>query len=46
MAESENEIVVEDPTAPAADSPAVASTRSADIATLALPLPFAAPMAF
>ena len=46
MAESENEIVVEDPTAPAVDSPAVASTRSAGIAVCLLLLAFAALMAF
>jgi putative tricarboxylic transport membrane protein len=46
MAESENEIVVEDPTAPAGDSPAVTSTRKADIAVSVLLLAFAGLMAF
>jgi putative tricarboxylic transport membrane protein len=46
MAESENEIVVEDPTAPAEDSPAVASTRSVDIVVSLLLLAFAALMAW
>jgi hypothetical protein len=46
MAESENTIIVEDPTAPAADSPAVARTRSVEIAALLLLLAFAALMAF
>jgi len=46
MAESESEIVVEDPTAPAEDSPALASTRSADIAVSSLLLAFAALMAW
>ena len=46
MAESESEIVVEDPTAPAEDSPALASTRSADIAVSLLLLAFAALMAW
>jgi putative tricarboxylic transport membrane protein len=31
MSESETEIVVDDPTAPEADSPAVASNRSIDV---------------
>ena len=43
---SENEIVVEDPNAPASDSPAVTSTRSVDIAVSVLLLGFAALMAF
>jgi hypothetical protein len=46
MAESENEIVVEDPAAPAGDSPAVTSTRKADIAVSLLLLAFAGLMAF
>jgi putative tricarboxylic transport membrane protein len=46
MAESENEIVVEDPNAPAGDSPAVTSTRKADIAVSVLLLAFAGLMAF
>src|SRR5471030_3289955 len=46
MAEFEKEIVVEDPAAPAADSPAVASTRSVEIVTSLLLLAFAALMAF
>jgi len=46
MAESENEIVVEDPTAPAEDSPAMASTRSADIAVSLSLLAFAVLMAW
>jgi len=46
MAESENEIVVEDPNAPAGDSPAVTSTRNADIAVSVLLLAFAGLMAF
>ncbi len=46
MAEFENEIVVEDPAAPASDSPAVASTRSVEIVTSLLLLAFAALMAF
>ena len=46
MAESENEIIVEDPLAPANDSPAVVHTRSIEIAVLLLLLAFAALMAF
>jgi putative tricarboxylic transport membrane protein len=46
MAEFEKEIVVEDPAAPAADSPAVASTRSVEIVASLLLLAFAALMAF
>src|SRR5450631_281180 len=46
MAESEIEIVVEDPTAPASDSPAVAGTRSVEIVVLLLLIAFAALMAF
>jgi putative tricarboxylic transport membrane protein len=45
MAKSEIEIVVEDPTAPEADSPPVTSTRSVDIAVSVLLLAFAALMA-
>ena len=46
MAESEIEIVVEDPTAPGSDSPAVAGTRKVEIVVLLLLLAFAALMAF
>ena len=46
MAEFENEIVVEDPAAPASDSPAVASTRSVEIVASLLLIAFAALMAF
>ena len=46
MAEFENEIVVEDPAAPASDSPAVASTRSVEIVVSLLLIAFAALMAF
>ncbi len=46
MAESQNEIVVDDPAAPAADSPAVASTRAVEIVTSLVLLAFAALMAF
>ena len=46
MAEFEKEMVVEDPTAPAGDSPAVASTRSIDIVVSLLLLAFAALMAY
>ena len=46
MAESEKEIVVEDPSAPAEDSPAVASTRAADIVVSLSLIAFAGLMAF
>jgi len=46
MPKREDEIVVEDPGAPAADSPAVSSTRSVDIAVSLLLLAFAALMGF
>jgi hypothetical protein len=46
MAEFENEIVVEDPAAPASDSPPVASTRSVEIVASLLLVAFAALMAF
>ena len=46
MAEFENEIVVDDPAAPAADSPAVAGTRNVEIVTSLLLLAFAALMAY
>ena len=46
MPEFEKEIIVEDPAAPAADSPALAGTRSVEIAALLLLLAFAALMAF
>ena len=46
MAESENEIVVEDPTAPAEDSPALTSTHRVDIVVSLLLLAFAALMAW
>ena len=46
MAEFEQEIVVEDPAAPAADSPAVASARGVEIVTSLLLLAFAALMAY
>jgi hypothetical protein len=46
MAEPENEIVVDDPTAPASDSPAMASARVVDIAVSLLLLAFAALMAY
>ena len=46
MIDTENEIAVDDPTAPADDSPAVTSTRSVDIAVSVLLLAFAALMAY
>jgi hypothetical protein len=46
MAESEIEIVVEDPDAPAKNSPAVTNVRMADMVTSALLVAFAALMAF
>src|SRR5438067_10595526 len=46
MAESEKEIVVEDPNAPAEDSPGVANTRTVDIVVSLLLIAFAALMAF
>jgi hypothetical protein len=46
MAESDKEIVVEDPTAPAEDSPAVANARSVEIIVSVMLLGFAAVMAF
>jgi hypothetical protein len=46
MAESEIEIVVEDPDAPAEDSPAVVSTGKVDVAVSLLLLGFASLMAF
>ncbi len=46
MAESDIEIVVEDPDAPAPDSPAVVSTGSVDVAVSLLLLAFASLMAF
>ena len=46
MAESEKEIVVEDPNAPAEDSPGVANTRAVDIVVSLLLIAFAGLMAF
>jgi putative tricarboxylic transport membrane protein len=46
MAEPANDIVAEDPTAPAPDSPAAARTRKVEIVVLLLLLAFAALMAF
>ena len=46
MAESEKEIVVEDPNAPAEDSPGVANTRTVDIVVSLLLIAFAGLMAF
>jgi hypothetical protein len=46
MPKREDEIVVEDPGAPATDSPAVSSVRGVDIAVSLLLLAFAALMAF
>ncbi len=43
---SEDEIVVEDPTGPASDSPAVTSRRAADVAVSLLLLAFAGLLAF
>jgi putative tricarboxylic transport membrane protein len=46
MPEVKNEIVVDDPDAPAADSPALAGTRNVEIVTMLLLLAFAGLMAF
>ncbi|MEA2869132.1 MAG: putative tricarboxylic transport rane protein, partial [Bradyrhizobium sp.] len=46
MSELENENVVEDPAAPASDSPALAGMRSVEIVVSLLLLAFAALMAF
>ncbi len=46
MAESEKEIVVEDPNAPAEGSPGVANTRTVDIVVSLLLIAFAGLMAF
>jgi putative tricarboxylic transport membrane protein len=46
MSEAEREIVVEDPTAPASDSPAVTTNRTVDVAVSILLLAFAALLAF
>jgi hypothetical protein len=46
MSEAEREIVVEDPTAPASDSPAVTSSRTVDVVTSLLLLAFAGLLAF
>jgi hypothetical protein len=46
MAESDIEIVVEDPDAPAEDSPAVVTTRTVDVSVSLLLLGFASLMAF
>jgi len=46
VAKSEDEIVVEDPTAPAGDSPAVTSNRAVDVAVSLLLLAFAGLLAF
>jgi putative tricarboxylic transport membrane protein len=46
MSESEIEIVVDDPTAPDADSPAVASTRSVDVVVSLLLLVLAAALGY
>ncbi len=46
MPEFENEIVVDDPAAPASDSPAVTSTRTVEIIVSVALLAFAALMAF
>src|SRR4051812_5246688 len=46
MAESEIEIVVEDPDAPAKNSPSVTSIRTVDMVTSVLLVAFAALMAF
>jgi len=43
---SEDEIVVEDPTAPASDSPAVTTNRTVDVVVLLLLLAFAALLGF
>ncbi len=46
MTKSDTEIVVEDPTAPAEDSPPIVSTRTADIVVMLLLLALAALMSF
>ena len=46
MTNSDMEIVVEDPDAPSDDSPAVATTRTVDIATMLVLMAFAGLMAF
>ena len=46
MAKSEDEIVVEDPPAPASDSPAVTSNRAVDVVVSLLLLAFAGLLAF
>ncbi len=46
MAKTDIEIVVDDPTAPAEDSPAVTSLRSADIATMLVLMGFALLMGY
>src|SRR5712675_930483 len=46
MSEAEREIVVEDPAAPASDSPAVTTNRTADVVTSLLLLAFAALLAY
>src|ERR1051325_4851897 len=46
MAHRDTEIVVEDPTAPAEDSPPVATTRSVDMVVMVLLLALAALMAY
>ena len=46
MAKSEHEIVVDDPTAPASDSPAVTSNRAVDVVVSLLLLAFAGVLAF
>ena len=46
MAKSEDEIVVEDPTAPASDSPAVTSTRTVDVVAALLLLALAVLLGF
>src|ERR1700694_3061440 len=46
MSKAEREIVVEDPTAPASDSPAVTTNRTVDVVTSLLLLAYAALLAF
>ena len=46
MPKTETEIVVEDPTAPASDSPAVTTNRTADVVVSVLLLAFAALLAY
>src|SRR5258706_10454367 len=46
MSEAEREIVVEAPAAPAGDSPAVPTNRTADVVVSLLVLAFAAPLAY